>query len=131
MIGAIGNAIAGTMTGLPRSVRRALAVIAIAAAVIAAGAAWLALHDRRVVADHQAEATAKAAQATIRADRAAIAADAVREVQRQADSAATRKAIDHAEQDHPEAVRRPAGPSVRAAADSLRRRAATSRHAAP
>ncbi|HEX2794706.1 MAG TPA: hypothetical protein VHN58_09795 [Croceicoccus sp.] len=123
MIGRILDAI----TGLSRSARLALII----AAGIVAIVVGLRLHDRQVVTAHDAKAAAASAQATIRADRAAIAADAVREAQRQADSAETKEAIDHAEQENPEDVRRPAGPAVRAAADSLRRRAAASRNAAP
>lgn len=117
--------------GFPRIVRLALLI----AAGVAAFVAWLAIHDRGVVKAHDAKAAATTARAVTRADRAAIAADAQREVQRQADSAETRRAIDNAVHAKPEDVRRPAGPAVRAAADSLRRRqqgrSAASRNAAP
>ncbi|MDR7101466.1 hypothetical protein [Croceicoccus sp. BE223] len=111
---------------LPRAVHVALIVLV---GVIAA-VAWLARHDARTIQAHDAKAAAATSQAVTRADRAAIAADAQREIQRQAASAETREAIDHAEDIHPVEVRRPAGPAVRAAADSLRRRAAASRDAA-
>lgn len=112
---------------IPAAVRWTALGAAILAGIAAATLAWLHFHDARVIDQDRAQSRADTAEAVTRADRAAIAADATRQQQRDADSAETTKAIDNAKTKHPVEVRRPAGPAVRAAADSLRRRSAASR----
>ena len=115
------------LLGVPRWL-----VLAGAIAVLVGGCALLVrCHDRGVIERHEEARSARQARAVSEADRTAIANDAQRAQVRAADSQKTKEAIDHAEAIDPEAVRRPAGPAVRAAADSLRDRANRSGRAAP
>ncbi|WP_137681176.1 hypothetical protein [Aurantiacibacter suaedae] len=107
------------LLGVPRWL-----VLAAAVAVLVGGSALLVrCHDRGVIDGHEKARSARQARAASEADRTAIANDAQRAQVRAADSHKMREAIDHAEAIDPQAVRQPAGPAVRAAADSLRDRA--------
>ena len=74
-----------------------------------------------VKADRKA-VEAEAAKKALGAERAANRADVTRQAEIQANDQATRKAIDDAVANDPEAASRPAGPAVRAVTEQLRHR---------
>ncbi len=96
--------------------------------------AALALHkcavSDAVKADRKA-AEAQAAKQALGAERSANVADATRQAEIQANDDQTRKVIDDAVAENPEAARAPAGPAVRAAVDGLRNRTSGNSPAAP
>lgn len=83
---------------------------------------WLRSHDAKVIDTHEAGITEQVTTATTAANDAANAND----TKRQADNARAdeqlRGTIDAAAKDHPEEVRRPAGPAVSGTLDRLRER---------
>ena len=93
--------------------------------IVAAALLWLHFHDKRVVDQHEAGITAEVGAATQAANDAANANDTRRQVEDARAAVLTEEAIRRAQEDHPAEVVAPAGPAARAAADSLRRRAAS------
>lgn len=93
---------------------------ALAVAIIAAFLIWLHFHDAGVLKADRAET----AETALKAERTANTKDAERQIENQANDASTRKAINDAAAKDPDGAKAPAGPAARAAADSLRKRAA-------
>jgi hypothetical protein len=116
--------------GLKRAMALGATIIAVAGLTVLLATCWLRSHDRKVIEDHETGISKKITTATEAANATADAKDASRRTIMASDQAEIRKAIDDAEQQHPDEVRRPAGPAARAAADGLRGRAAKARSAA-
>lgn len=108
--------------GLPRW----LSILLLIAATLAVLATLKSCYDTSVIDAHDAETRAATAETALHAERRANTADTARQATNAASDAETRKAMTDAEVLHTEAARAPAGPVVRAAVDSLRRRAAAS-----
>ena len=108
---------------LSRPVRIALAILAGVIALGLIAILWLRAHDRAVIDNHEAKITTQIGQATTAANEAANANDAKRAATNAVDAARNEEAIRHAEEQHPDEVRRPSGPAVNAITDRLRERA--------
>ena len=117
-------------SAIPKPVKIALAAFAATLALWAAFAIYVNGRENAAVEADRQEAAAKANETALRADRAAGARQAERDEANRTADAETRKDIDDATRENPEAARAPAGPTVNAVADSLRRRKAANDTAA-
>lgn len=115
------------LVALPMEIKAALAILAGVIVGGIAAALWLRAHDRRVINDHEAAISAQVGAATQAANDVANANDAARQVEDAKAAVLTEEALRHAQEEHPEEVRRASGPAVRAVTDQLRKRATASR----
>jgi len=110
-------------SAIPKPVKIALAAFAAALALWAAFTIYVNGRENAAVEADRQEAVAKANETALRADRAATAEQAERDEANRSADAETRKDIDDATRENPEAARAPSGPAVNAAVRGLRSRA--------
>lgn len=103
--------------GLARWIWLAGVALALVGAVLLA----IHVHDRRVIAAHEAAQAAANAKASLEAERRANASAAALEAQREARSTQAQEAMRRAEDEHPAEAHAAAGPVSRAATERLRR----------
>ncbi len=112
----------GVSARLARPLVIAAGALLVAAALLGLARCAIGAHDRRVVADHELRQSLAEAIAVAGARAAADAANASAELLARRRDERLKERIDNAVKDHPDAVRRPAGPAVGGVLDELRGR---------
>lgn len=112
--------IIGAITGAPKWLRYGSAALAAALLLWGAWSVWIAIHDRSIVREHEAEQRAVVTERVLESERSANRNDERRRVVREAQIDDLERAREEATTEQPDETSLPAGPAVRAVLECLR-----------